>query len=466
MSKTTEKVNPYIDETELWALLDDKSTKSVDAVIEKALNAKGLDLDEAAILINIDNNDNEALEKLFKAAKQVKELIYGKRIVLFAPLYLSNYCTNNCLYCGFRFNNKDIERKTLSVDEAIEDAKNLMAQGHKRLLLVAGEDVNQIKLDYIKEVIEGIYSTKVGRGEIRRININVAPLNIEEFKTLKTFGIGTYQSFQETYHFETYRKMHPSGLKADYAWRYETMSRAFEAGIDDVGMGVLFGLTDYRFEVLALLKHAAYLDEKYGIGPHTLSIPRLEPAKGAPFSTKSPHAVDDISFKKIVAVLRLAVPYTGIILTTRERPEFRKEVIALGVSQISAGSKTNPGGYTVHGKTGEQFSVGDHRSLDEVIFELAENDYIPSFCTGCYRLGRVGHDFMDLAKPGLIQKFCHSNALFTFKEYLLDYASEQTLNTGQKAIQNHLDMIQDENLRSKVTQNLSKIENGERDVFF
>ncbi|MGD9580022.1 MAG: [FeFe] hydrogenase H-cluster radical SAM maturase HydG, partial [Vampirovibrionia bacterium] len=387
MAENKTITNPLLDEGAIWQLIDESTTLNVDDIIEKSRKAKGLTLLESAALLNV--NDSDTLEKIFHAAKEVKELIYGKRIVLFAPLYLSNYCTNNCLYCSFRLDNKDLVRVKLTIDEAVEDAKNLMAQGHKRLLLVAGEDVQQTKLDYIGEVIDKIYKTKVGRGEIRRININVAPLSVDDFKTLKSFNIGTYQSFQETYHFETYKKMHPSGLKANYAWRYETMGRAFEAGFDDVGMGVLFGLTDYRFETLAMLKHSQELEKKYGVGPHTLSIPRLEPAKGAPFSIESPYAVDDISFKKIVAVLRLSVPYTGIILSTRERPDFRKEVIALGVSQISAGSKTNPGGYKANCGSGEQFAVGDHRSLDEVIAELCENDYVPSFCTGCYRLGRV-----------------------------------------------------------------------------
>lgn len=468
MSDILSKTNPHIDEAELWGFIEDSKRLSVDDVLEKALKAKGLTLFEAAALVNIDNNDTKTLNMLFETAKKVKELIYGTRIVLFAPLYLSNYCTNNCLYCGFRHDNKDLPRIKLSIDEAVSDARNLMSQGHKRLLLVAGEDVQKVKLDYIGEVIKKIYETKEGHGEIRRININIAPLSVDDFKILKSFGIGTYQCFQETYHYETYKKMHPTGLKANYAWRYETMARAFEAGLQDVGMGALFGLTDYRFELLAMLKHSMDLDEKFGVGPHTLSIPRLEPAIGAPISTNSPYAVDDVSFKKIVAVLRLTLPYTGIILSTRERAEFRREVIALGVSQISAGSKTNPGGYSncQNGGSGEQFAVGDHRPLDEVINELCQDNYIPSFCTGCYRLGRVGHDFMDLAKPGLIHKFCQPNALFTFKEYLLDYASPKTKEAGLKSISENLKMIEDTTLRENVSSKLAMISEGERDVFF
>ncbi|MEW5820941.1 MAG: [FeFe] hydrogenase H-cluster radical SAM maturase HydG [Cyanobacteriota bacterium] len=464
MSKVDSKVNPYIDEQAIWDLIETSKNLDINKIIEKAKKAKGLTLEESAALLNIDQD--EILEVLFKTAKEVKELIYGTRIVLFAPLYLSNYCTNNCLYCGFRRDNKGLARVKLSIDQAVEEAKNLMTQGHKRLLLVAGEDVEQSNLDYLEEAVKRIYEAKVASGEIRRLNINIAPLSVEDFKRIKTFKIGTYQCFQETYHYETYKKMHPTGLKSNYAWRYETMGRAFEAGLDDVGMGVLFGLTDYKFEVLAMLYHCQELEEKYGVGPHTLSIPRLEPAKGAPFSEKSPYAVDDLSFKKIVAVLRLAVPYTGIILSTRERAEFRKEVIALGVSQISAGSKTNPGGYTVHGKSGEQFAVGDHRTLDEVIKELCEYDYIPSFCTGCYRLGRVGHDFMDLAKPGLIHKYCQPNALFTFTEYLLDYASDETKRIGMDAVERQIGIVEDEKFRKKIEDNINKIKHGERDVYF
>lgn len=464
MSKTSANVNPYIDEDKIWSLLDESKKLSIDEIIEKSLKARGLTLEESAALLNIE--DNETLDKLFATAKKVKELIYGTRIVLFAPLYLSNYCTNNCLYCGFRLANKELPRRKLTVQEAVDDAKNLMIQGHKRLLLVAGEDVEKTNLDYVEEIIRTIYETKVGKGEIRRININIAPLSVNDFKRLKTFNIGTYQSFQETYHYETYKTMHPSGLKANYAWRYETMGRAFQANLDDVGMGVLFGLTDYRFEVLAMLKHCEDLEREYGVGPHTLSIPRIEPADGAPVSYHAPHAVDDKTFKKIVAVLRLSVPYTGIILSTRERPEMRREVIELGVSQISAGSKTNPGGYSATKDSGEQFSIGDHRPLDDVIYELCQSDYIPSFCTGCYRLGRVGQDFMDLAKPGLIQHYCQPNALFTFKEYLLDYASDKTKEAGLQSIDRNIEMLDNENLKVKVRDKLANITDGQRDVYF
>lgn len=438
------------------------SLEKVNDILNNAMLLKGLSLEEAALLLNID--DEKTLDKVFKAAKTVKEKIYGRRIVLFSPLYISNYCTNNCLYCGFRRANKDIRRRKLSVDEAVEEARSIIGMGHKRLLLVAGEDMEKVNLDYIEEVIRKIYEQKIMNGEVRRININIAPLSVEDFKRLKTFNIGTFQSFQETYHHETYKKMHPSGLKSSYEYRIETMDRAFQAGLDDLGVGALYGLTDYRFETLAQLAHAEYLDKKYGAGPHTISIPRLEPASGSTVAEHPPHAVSDRDFKKIVAVLRLSVPYTGIILTTRERADFRREVLELGVSQMSAGSRTNPGGYHEDNST-EQFKVGDHRGLDEVVAELAETGYLPSFCTSCYRLGRVGKDFMDLAKPGLIQKFCQPNAILTFKEYLNDYASEATRKAGCKCIENHIAEIPDERVKERLVKQLEKIETGERDIY-
>lgn len=434
----------------------------INDIFDKALEMKGLSLKESAALLNI--KDDEMLNKLFKIAKQVKENIYGSRIVLFAPLYLNNFCTNNCLYCGFRFDNKQIERKKLSVEEAIKETEEIIKTGHKRILLVAGESTSNGDIDYVENVIKGIYDLKVGKGEIRRVNINIAPLSTDEFKRLSQLNVGTYQCFQETYHRETYKIMHPSGQKANYDWRFNAMERALEAGLHDIGMGVLFGLTDHRFDVLALLMHAQQLDEKYGTGPHTLSIPRLEPAQGSDVSLHPPFAISDKEFKKIVAVLRLSVPYTGIILSTRENAKFRSEVIELGVSQISAGSKTNPGGYS-HKKAAEQFSVGDERSLDEVIYELCQNKYIPSFCTGCYRNNRVGKDFMDLAKPGLIKRFCEPNAMLTFKEYLEDYASQETREIGNSVINSHLNDIDDEKLKTRLKSQLEQIDNGERDIY-
>lgn len=449
------KINELIEQT--------YTESQIDEILNKALELKGLSLEDSAALLNV--KDETVLEKIFKAAKQLKETIYGNRIVMFAPLYLSNYCVNNCLYCGFRIDNKTMNRKMLTVDEVVAEAEAIMNMGHKRILLVAGEDTNRCNLDYIQEIIDKIYEKKIFNGEIRRLNINIAPLKVEQFKRLGEMGIGTFQSFQETYHPEVYKEMHISGPKANYQWRLETMDRAIEGGIKDFGIGALFGLTDYRFEVLATLMHAEYLDSTYGVGPHTISIPRIEYAEGSKVSENPPHAITDEQFKKIVAVLRLSVPYTGIVLSTRERAEFRRELLEIGISQISAGSKTNPGGYTNKCAT-EQFSTSDNRALDEVVKELTENDYIPSFCTSCYRLGRVGKDFMDLAKPGLIKKFCGSNAITTLKEYLDDYASEETKKAGNELIKKELAKIDDEKVKAKIEQNLEKISNGERDLFY
>jgi 2-iminoacetate synthase len=460
MSKLSEQIIP---EAKINDLMELKPTKEkIDEILNKALNLKGLSIEETAYLLNIE--DDETLNKLFKTAKTLKEKIYGKRIVLFAPLYISNYCTNNCLYCGFRFDNKTMNRRKLSVDEVIQEAQNIINMGHKRILMVAGEDKNTVNLDYIEEIIQKMYELKVMNGEVRRININIAPLSVEEFKRLKSFNIGTFQSFQETYHRETYKKMHVSGLKADFEYRVGTMDRALEAGLNDVGIGALFGLTDYRFEVLAILSHAQHLEEKYGTGPHTISVPRIEPASGSDVSENPPYAIDDKTFKKIISILRISVPYTGIILTTRESAEFRREALELGISQLSAGSKTNPGGYSEE-KSTAQFTVGDHRSLDEVVKELSDSGYLPSFCTSCYRLGRVGKDFMDLAKPGLIQKFCQPNAMVTFREYLEDYASPETKEAGLRAIESHLSEMTDEKVLARTKSQLERVTNGERDLY-
>lgn len=460
MSKLSEQIIP---ESRINDLMSLQSTETgIDEILNNALALKGLTLEETAHLLNIE--DDESLNKLFKTAKTVKEKIYGKRIVLFSPLYISNYCTNNCLYCGFRYDNKDIKRRKLSVDEVIKEAQSIVNMGHKRILLVAGEDQNTVSLDYIEEIIQKMYELKVMNGEVRRININIAPLSVDDFKRLKSFNIGTFQSFQETYHEETYKKMHVAGLKANYEYRVGTMDRALEAGLNDVGIGVLFGLTDYRFEVLALLSHAQHLDKKYGTGPHTISVPRIEPASGSSVSENPPFAIDDKTFKKIISILRISVPYTGLILTTREKAEFRKEGLELGISQVSAGSRTNPGGYSEDDST-EQFTMGDHRTLDEVIKELSETGYLPSFCTSCYRLGRVGKDFMDLAKPGLIQKFCQPNAMVTFREYLEDYATPETKQLGLNTINQHLAEIKDEKVLVRVKSQLARVENGERDLY-
>lgn len=450
-----EKINSYLE------IKGDE--KKVEEILTKALELKGLESEDIAVLLNLE--DENLIKKLFKTAKQVKEIIYGKRIVMFAPLYLSNYCCNNCLYCGFRRDNKEIHRKKLSVDEAVHEAEKIIEMGHKRILLVAGEDTQQCNLDYVQEIIDKIYEKKIMNGEIRRLNINIAPLTTEDFKRLASFGIGTFQAFQETYHPEVYKKMHISGPKANYQWRLEVMDRAIQGGIQDFGMGALFGLCDYRFEVLALIEHSKYLLEKYGVGPHTLSVPRIEPASGSDLSQNPPHAITDDQFKKIVAILRLAVPYTGIILTTRESAQMRREVLELGVSQLSAASKTNPGGYNSEEDSTAQFTMADERSLDQVVKELSQTGFIPSFCTSCYRVGRVGKDFMDFARVGLIQKFCDPNAISTFAEYLNDYASEETKKAGFNAIQNYIDSLKDEKVKEKVLKTLEEVNSGRRDIY-
>ncbi|MHC4927265.1 MAG: [FeFe] hydrogenase H-cluster radical SAM maturase HydG [Planctomycetota bacterium] len=433
-------------------------------ILAKAAEMKGLDAANVAALTTI--SDPELLSALFDTAKQVKETIYGRRLVVFAPLYISNLCKNECLYCAFRAKNTDITRRALSQDEIADEVKTLEQQGHKRVLLVAGESYPKQGFQYVLDSIKTVYETTIGNGEIRRVNVNVAPLTLDEFKQLKAAEIGTYQIFQETYNRGTYSKVHVGGQKADYDWRITAIDRAMEAGIDDVGIGVLFGLCDWRFETLALMQHIKYLEDKFGVGPHTISVPRLEPATGSDMASHPPKPVSDIDFRKLVAILRLAVPYTGIIMSTRETPKMRTETFALGVSQISAGSRTNPGGYAEGEDVVDeaQFSLGDHRGLDEVIGDVANLGYIPSFCTGCYRLGRTGADFMDMAKPGLIKEHCDPNALSTFLEYLMDYGSESTKQAGEALIQTVLGEMSDP-IRERSETMLAKVREGRRDVF-
>jgi len=432
-------------------------------ILAKARELKGLPMEDVAVLAGA--SDPALLGELFATARQVKQDIYGMRIVLFAPLYVSNLCSNNCLYCAFRSGSKAIKRRALTQDEIARETRILVDQGHKRVLLVAGESYPNEGFDYILKAIKAVYSVRNGRGEIRRVNVNIAPLELEQFHRLKDTGIGTYQLFQETYHRETYARVHTAGRKRDYEWRVTAMDRAMEAGIDDVGIGVLFGLFDWRFEILALLQHIQHLEAKFGVGPHTISVPRLEPATGADLASHPPYPVSDVDFRKIVAILRLAVPYTGIIMSTRETPNLRRETFALGVSQISAGSRTNPGGYTEDEDiNSSQFCLGDHRPLDEVIRDVAELGYIPSFCTACYRLGRTGQDFMDLAKPGEIKHHCDPNAVSTFLEYLLDYASPATREAGERRIAAALVEMDDRQRRTaeKLTE---QVRAGKRDVF-
>lgn len=438
------------------------SKERIRDILAKAAEMKGLETEETAALMSI--GDEELLHELFKTARRVKETIYGKRLVIFAPLYVANLCNNECTYCAFRARNKELKRRVLTQAEIANETRALIEQGHKRVLLVAGESYPQEGFDYILKAIDTIYATKSGPGEIRRINVNVAPLRVEEFRRLKERKIGTYQIFQETYHHETYRRVHLAGKKRDYDWRITAMDRAMEAGIDDVGIGVLFGLYDWKFEILALMQHIRHLEDKFGVGPHTISVPRLEPATGSDIATHPPYPVTDTDFKKIVAILRLTVPYTGIIMSTRETAEMRRQTFELGVSQISAGSRTNPGGYEEEGEDSSQFSLGDHRSLDEVIYDVAEKGFIPSFCTGCYRLGRTGQDFMDLAKPGDIKAHCDPNGLSTFQEYLEDYASPKTRAVGERTIEQALASMTG-TPKSRGEKLVNMVKEGKRDVY-
>lgn len=457
----------FIDRDKIQSIIHEThaTDSEVDEVLGKALKLQGLSFEDAAILLSI--NEPSQLSKLLKTAGMVKEEIYGKRLVLFAPLYTGNKCSNNCLYCGFRKDNKNLERVVLSQDEIRKEVEALLKEGHKRLLMLCGEAADN-PLDYFIEAIRTAYQAKAGKSTIRRINVEIAPLEREGFERLKAEKIGTYVCFQETYDPVAYKKYHPgNGPKTDYENRLTVMDRAMAGGVDDVGIGALFGLADYRFEVLGMMAHAEHLEQTFGCGPHTVSVPRIEPAEGAPLTQHIPHPVSDDEFRKIVAVLRVSLPYTGIILSTRESESLRKELFHYGVSQISAGSRTNPGAYSKDGHegSGSQFSLGDHRNIDEVISSLIDEGYIPSFCTGCYRKGRVGHDFMDLAKPGLIKEFCMPNGVFTFQEYLEDYASPDTRAKGLKLVQKLLEDIAKKPLRDKMEGVLTQIRAGERDIY-
>ena len=436
-------------------------------LIEKSKKLKGLTPEETAILLQTE--DQTMIEGIWETAREIKKSIYGNRLVLFAPLYIANHCANNCLYCGFRRDNKELKRVALTMKQIANEVRVLEREGHKRLLMLCGEHPNRSSLDYFIEAIETAYATTTENGgEIRRINVEIAPQKAEGFRRLKAAGIGTYVLFQETYHHETYKKMHPTGPKSDYLWRLTAMDRAMEGGIGDVGIGALFGLYDYKFEVLGLLFHALHLEEKFGVGPHTISIPRLEQAMNAPAAIKPPMPVLDRDFKKLVAVIRMAVPYTGMILSTRESADMRREVFQLGISQISAGSRTNPGGYqedSTENFRAAQFNLGDTRTLDEVIYDITQKGHIPSFCTACYRLGRTGADFMDLAKPGLIQKFCRTNAILTYKEYLMDYAGPQTREAGNRLIASLIEETKQPGTKRSLKSRMKRMDQGERDLY-
>ena len=445
-------------------LVSDKEL--VREIIEKSKSAEGLTPEETAVLLNLE--DKELIEEMFKAARQVKEKLYGKRLVVFAPLYVSNYCVNNCTYCGYKHCNDELKRKKLNKEQLIEEVKVLESLGHKRIALEAGEDPVNAPLDYILDCIKSIYSIKFDNGSIRRINVNIAATSVEDYKRLKDAEIGTYILFQETYHKPTYERLHVSGPKHNYNYHTTAMHRAREAGIDDIGMGVLYGLYDYKYETLAMLMHAMDLEETTGVGPHTLSVPRIRPAENVSLENY-PYLVDDEDFKKIVAILRLAVPYAGLILSTREEPGLRDEIIALGVSQVSTGSCTGVGGYSesyVDPEEKPQFEVGDHRSPVEMIESLMEAGYIPSYCTACYREGRTGERFMDIVKSGELYKICEANALITLKEFIDDYGTDRTREIGDKLIKKSIDEIDNESFRKSVEEKINKISNGTRDLRF
>lgn len=460
----------YINEEKISDLLEGSKyirASRLDCILKKSMSLQRLTLEEAAVLLSID--DEEGTRKIFAAANFVKNAIYGKRIVLFAPLYISNFCANACLYCAFKSDNALTSRRALNTSEIKKQVECLLNKGHKRILLVAGEAgvSNKKAVDYYNESIEAVYSANVGKNRIRRANINCAPLTVEEFRKLKDAGIGTYQLFQETYKEKTYRHVHPKGPKSDPDNRIDAIERAFMAGIDDVGMGVLYGLYDWRFETLALLMHIEALEKKFNVGPHTISVPRLEPAKGVEFVKETPYKVNDNDFKKIVAVLRLAVPYTGIILSTREAPRMRDELFSLGVSQISADSRTSPGGYSPGNDSYDsdtQFDIQDYRSLDEIIGSLIMKGFIPSFCAACYRKERTGEAFMNLARPGTIKGKCSINALITLKEYLDDFASGAVKEKGYKLIKDVAYNL-DKNDSEILSRFFNDIDKGMRDEY-
>ena len=464
------KAEEFIDHQEILDTLEyaDKNKDNVeviDAILEKARLRKGLTHREASVLLACDIP--EKIQELYSLAEQIKKDFYGNRIVIFAPLYLSNYCVNGCLYCPYHQKNKHIARKKLTQDEVRQEVIALQDMGHKRLAIEAGEDPVNNPIEYILECINAIYPIKHKNGAIRRVNVNIAATTVENYRKLKEAGIGTYILFQETYHKESYEHLHPTGPKHNYCYHTEAMDRAMEGGIDDVGLGVLFGLELYRYEFAGLLMHAEHLEAVHGVGPHTISVPRVKHADDID-PDEFDNGIDDETFAKICACIRVAVPYTGMIISTRENQTVREKVLHLGVSQISGGSRTSVGGYTEEERPHdtEQFDVSDNRTLDEVVRWLMEMGYIPSFCTACYREGRTGDRFMSLCKSGQIQNCCHPNALMTLKEYLMDYASPETKAIGEKLIVKELENIPKEKVKEIAKDHLEKIEEGIRDFRF
>lgn len=464
-SKAEEFINhEEILETLAYADQNKNNVQLIDQLIEKAKLRKGLSHREASVLLACEIPEKN--EEIYALAEQIKKDFYGNRIVMFAPLYLSNYCVNGCVYCPYHAKNKHIARKKLTQEEIRREVIALQDMGHKRLALETGEDPINNPIEYVLESIKTIYSIKHKNGAIRRVNVNIAATTVENYRKLKEAGIGTYILFQETYHKESYEKLHPTGPKHDYAYHTEAMDRAMQGGIDDVGVGVLFGLELYRYEFAGLLMHAEHLEEVFGVGPHTISVPRIRRADDIDPNVFD-NGIDDDTFAKLVACIRIAVPYTGMIISTRESKKCRERVLHLGVSQISGGSRTSVGGYVEpEEEDSSQFEVSDTRSLDEVVKWLMELGYIPSFCTACYREGRTGDRFMSLCKSGQIQNCCHPNALMTLKEYLEDYANPETKAVGDELILKEISNIPKEKVRQIVVERLEKIANGERDFRF
>ncbi|MBR2140056.1 MAG: [Phascolarctobacterium sp.] len=448
-----------------YAEANKNNLELIEEILAKAEKREGLGYREASVLLACE--DEAILQRVYKLAEQIKLDFYGNRIVMFAPLYLSNYCINGCTYCPYHMKNKHIARKKLTQEEVAAEVIALQDMGHKRLALESGEDPVHNPIEYILECIKTIYSIKHKNGAIRRVNVNIAATTVENYRKLKEAGIGTYILFQETYHKESYEQLHPTGPKHNYAYHTEAMDRAMEGGIDDVGLGVLFGLERYKYEFAGLLMHAEHLEAVHGVGPHTISVPRIKRADDIDPSTFA-NGIDDEIFAKLVALIRIAVPYTGMIVSTRESQAVREKVLKLGISQISGGSRTSVGGYTEEERPTdtEQFDVSDQRTLDEVVHWLMDLGYIPSFCTACYRAGRTGDRFMELCKSKQIQNCCHPNALMTLKEYLMDYASEETRAIGEALIQAELNNIPKENVRVICADHLQKIEEGIRDFRF
>ena len=466
------KAEEFIANEEVLATLEyAKNNKNnielIDKILEKAKLGKGLTHREAAVLLDCDNEEKN--QEIFELAKKIKQDYYGNRIVLFAPLYLSNYCVNGCVYCPYHAKNKHITRKKMTQEEIKEEVIALQDMGHKRLAIETGEDPVNNPIEYVLESLKTIYSVHHKNGSIRRANVNIAATTVENYKKLKEAGIGTYILFQETYNKKSYEELHPTGPKHNYAYHTEAMDRAMQGGIDDVGLGVLFGLESYKYEFSALLMHAEHLEAVYGVGPHTISVPRIRKADDIDPSTFD-NGIDDNIFAKIVACIRIAVPYTGMIISTRESQKCRERVLNLGVSQISGASKTSVGGYAHPEQESEeetaQFDVEDRRSLDEIVKWLMELGYVPSFCTACYREGRVGDRFMEICKEQKIHNFCHPNAIMTLEEYLEDYASPETRKVGEELIDKELKTLGNNKLKCAVEENLDKIKHGERDFRF